>query len=241
MIQDGLREIRRALLEADVNYRVTRDFLNGVREKALGERVLKAVSPGQQIVKIVHDELAAADRWGRGDPARLVPGAAHGDHAGGAAGVGEDRHRGQAWPAADPAGEARAPRGLRPVPPGGGRPAAGAGQGAPRVPVHHEEGATDPVEVAKAAHRRRPADEVRGAHRRHGGAAADRRADDGRAGAHQGRRSIPREILLVADAMTGQEAVRIAGASTRHWASRVSYWPRWTATRAAARRSRSTA
>ena len=59
MIQDGLREIRRALLEADVNYKVTREFLNGVREKALGERVLKAVSPGQQIVKIVHDELAA--------------------------------------------------------------------------------------------------------------------------------------------------------------------------------------
>jgi signal recognition particle subunit SRP54 len=57
MVKDGLREVRRVLLEADVNYQVTRDFLKRVQEKALGDRVLKAVSPGQQIVKIVHDEL----------------------------------------------------------------------------------------------------------------------------------------------------------------------------------------
>ncbi len=58
MIKEGLREVRRVLLEADVNFRVTRDFLARVQERALGEVVLKAVSPGQQIVKIVHDELA---------------------------------------------------------------------------------------------------------------------------------------------------------------------------------------
>jgi signal recognition particle subunit SRP54 len=58
MIKEGLREVRRVLLEADVNYVVTRDFLGRVQERALGESVLKAVSPGQQIVKIVHDELA---------------------------------------------------------------------------------------------------------------------------------------------------------------------------------------
>ena len=58
MIREGLREVRRVLLEADVNYKVTRDFLNAVQERALGEQVLKSVSPGQQIVKIVHDELA---------------------------------------------------------------------------------------------------------------------------------------------------------------------------------------
>jgi signal recognition particle subunit SRP54 len=57
MIREGLREIRRVLLEADVNYQITREFLKRVEEKALGEQVLKAVSPGQQIVKIVHDEL----------------------------------------------------------------------------------------------------------------------------------------------------------------------------------------
>jgi signal recognition particle subunit SRP54 len=59
MIKDGLREIRRVLLEADVNYKVTREFLKKVESRALGEAVLKSVSPGQQIVKIVHDELAA--------------------------------------------------------------------------------------------------------------------------------------------------------------------------------------
>ncbi len=58
MIKEGLREVRRVLLEADVNFKVTRDFLGRVQERALGASVLKAVSPGQQIVKIVHDELA---------------------------------------------------------------------------------------------------------------------------------------------------------------------------------------
>ena len=57
MIHEGLREVRRVLLEADVNYQLVRDFLARVEEKALGEKVLKSVAPGQQIVKIVHDEL----------------------------------------------------------------------------------------------------------------------------------------------------------------------------------------
>src|SRR5690606_20686353 len=59
MIKDGLREIRRVLLEADVHYQLTRDFLAKVEARALGERVLKSVAPGQQIVKIVHDELVS--------------------------------------------------------------------------------------------------------------------------------------------------------------------------------------
>jgi signal recognition particle subunit SRP54 len=57
MIREGLREVRRVLLEADVNFQVTRDFLKRVQERALGDQVVKSVSPGQQIVKIVHDEL----------------------------------------------------------------------------------------------------------------------------------------------------------------------------------------
>jgi signal recognition particle subunit SRP54 len=57
MLKEGLREVRRALLEADVNYQVARDFLSRVEERALGEGVLKSVHPGDQIVKIVHDEL----------------------------------------------------------------------------------------------------------------------------------------------------------------------------------------
>ncbi len=59
MVDEGLRDLRRALLEADVNFRVAKDFLAKVRERAVGREVMKAVRPGQQLVKIVHDELAA--------------------------------------------------------------------------------------------------------------------------------------------------------------------------------------
>ena len=57
MLREGLREVRRALLEADVNYQVARSFLKRVEERAAGQEVLKSVNPGDQIVKIVHDEL----------------------------------------------------------------------------------------------------------------------------------------------------------------------------------------
>lgn len=56
-MEDILREIRLALLEADVNYKVVRDFVNDVKEKALGQQVLTKVSPSQMVVKIVNDEL----------------------------------------------------------------------------------------------------------------------------------------------------------------------------------------
>ena len=56
-ISESMGEIRRALLEADVNYRVARTFTNRVKEQSLGERVLRSVAPGQLLVKIVHDEL----------------------------------------------------------------------------------------------------------------------------------------------------------------------------------------
>jgi signal recognition particle subunit SRP54 len=56
-IRDGLTDVRRALLEADVNLQVTRDFLARVEQKALGQDVLKSLQPAQLFVKIVHDEL----------------------------------------------------------------------------------------------------------------------------------------------------------------------------------------
>jgi signal recognition particle subunit SRP54 len=57
-VTDALREIRRHLLEADVSFEVTRGFVERVRERAVGALQVKAVSPGQQIVKLVHDEIA---------------------------------------------------------------------------------------------------------------------------------------------------------------------------------------
>ncbi len=56
-IKEGLREVRKALLQADVNYRVVKNFIDRVEKKAIGEEVLDAVQPDQQIIKIVSDEL----------------------------------------------------------------------------------------------------------------------------------------------------------------------------------------
>jgi len=58
-VSDALREIRMALLDADVHYQVAKDFIARVKEKALGEEVLRSVTPGQQIVKIFHEELCS--------------------------------------------------------------------------------------------------------------------------------------------------------------------------------------
>lgn len=56
-IEEGLREVRRALLSADVNYRVVRNFVDRVKEKAIGQQIIKGVRPDQQFIKIIHDEL----------------------------------------------------------------------------------------------------------------------------------------------------------------------------------------
>jgi signal recognition particle subunit SRP54 len=65
-VQEALREVRVALLEADVNFKVVRGFVDRVRERAVGQDVLRSLTPGQQVVKVVHDELV-----------ELLGGAAH--------------------------------------------------------------------------------------------------------------------------------------------------------------------
>ena len=64
-IAKAMREIRLALLEADVNFKVVKQFVENVRERALGQDVLKSLTPGQQVVKIVHEELTSL--MGQGD------------------------------------------------------------------------------------------------------------------------------------------------------------------------------
>ena len=56
-VSDSLREVRLALLEADVHFKVARDFIENVKQKALGEAVIQSVQPGHQMIKIIHDEL----------------------------------------------------------------------------------------------------------------------------------------------------------------------------------------
>ena len=57
-VAETMKDVRRALLDADVNFKVAKEFTNKVKEKALGMNVLTAVKPGQLMVKLVHDELA---------------------------------------------------------------------------------------------------------------------------------------------------------------------------------------
>ena len=56
-IDEMMREVRLSLLEADVNFRVVKTFTANIKEQAIGEKILKGLNPGQQVVKIVHDEL----------------------------------------------------------------------------------------------------------------------------------------------------------------------------------------
>ncbi len=76
-VSDAMRQVRLALLEADVDYQVAKNFVARIKEKALGEEVLRSVTPGQQIVKIFHDELTAllggdAESLNLEKPARIL-------------------------------------------------------------------------------------------------------------------------------------------------------------------------
>ncbi len=66
-VDAAMRDVRLALLEADVNYKVVKGFVGRVRERSIGQEVLKSLTPGQQVVKIVHEELVAT----LGEPGRL--------------------------------------------------------------------------------------------------------------------------------------------------------------------------
>src|SRR6266852_2459329 len=76
-IDNALRQVRLALLEADVDFQIAKRFIGRVREKALGETVLRSITPGQQIVKIFHDELSTllggdAASLNLGKPGRIL-------------------------------------------------------------------------------------------------------------------------------------------------------------------------
>ncbi len=78
-VAETVKEIRRALISADVNFKVAKTFTDDILEKAKGEEVLKSVSPGQMLTKIVHDELVnllggtKSDLQLNGNPAVILP------------------------------------------------------------------------------------------------------------------------------------------------------------------------
>ena len=78
-VREGMREVRLALLEADVSYKVVKDFVAQVTDRCVGADVLDSLTPGQQIVKIVNEELTAL---------RCVPSGRHQPAAGGGQAVG---------------------------------------------------------------------------------------------------------------------------------------------------------
>ena len=207
MIRDGLREVRRVLLEADVNYKVTREFLQRVQVRALGEQVVKSVSPGQQIVKIVHDELA--NLLGEGRPtlhwASSVPTVFM------VVGLqGSGKTTTVAKLAKRLAKEGRAPllAACDLYRPAAVDQLAALGEQI-GVPVHKGESGGDPVLVAKAAVEvaRRDLRSVLIVD-----TAGRLQIDEPMMDELRRLKAdlAPQEILLVADAMTGQEAVKIA-------------------------------
>ena len=88
-VESALREIRLALLEADVNFKVVKAFIDRVRDRAMDQEVLRSLTPAQQVVRIVRDEMLALFGDAQGRPAADATVAARGDAAR-AAGLGQD-------------------------------------------------------------------------------------------------------------------------------------------------------
>lgn len=208
-VKEALREVRLALLEADVHFQVVKDFVAAVRERAVGADVLKSLTPGQQVVQIVHEELAAlmgkeAAPLARADqpPTVILLAGLHGSGKTTTAGKLACRYRQE---------------GKRPylVPCDLARPAAveqltALGRSL-EVPVFDPSGMQDAVSVASGgleAARREGADVVildsAGRHEIDEGLMAELQRIC--------QEVQPDERLLVADAMTGQQAVSLAKA-----------------------------
>jgi signal recognition particle subunit SRP54 len=208
MLREGLREVRRALLEADVNFHVAKDFLKRVEERAVGEDVLKSVKPGEQVVKIVHDELievlggeeASAFQEAAVPPTVVM--------LVGLQGSGKTTSAGKLALRLSRDGKRPLLVACDPYRPAAGEQLATLGA-AIDVPVAYEPGEKDVVSIAMRA-----VDGARRDGRTHvildtaGRLQADTELMDEIARLKQAVE--PGEVLFVADGMTGQEAVRIA-------------------------------
>lgn len=206
-VAETLKEVRRALLDADVNFRIAKSFTDNVKQKALGQKILTAVKPGQMMIKVVHDELTELmggsniDINIKGNPAIIL--------ISGLQGSGKTTFAGKL------ANHLKSKRGKNPILIAGDvyRPAAinqlqilGEQIG---VPVYSEEGNINPIEIAKSGIKE-----------------AKRKGNDlviidtaGRLAIDEEmmneieaiKKSVsPSETLFVVDSMTGQDAVNTA-------------------------------
>ncbi|MBE3552991.1 MAG: signal recognition particle protein [Kyrpidia tusciae] len=207
-VDEAMKEVRRALLAADVNFTVVRDFVARVRERAVGQEVMKSLTPAQQVIKIVHDELTSLlggkpstlNLSGRPAVVMLVglQGAGKTTTAGKLAQWVRKQGRRPLLVAADVYRPA-AVRQLQTL-----------GE-ALKVPVFSLGGDADPVEIAKASLERASQEGcdvvlVDTAGRLHVDDALMEELERMKAAV------VPGEILLVVDAMTGQSAVEVAEA-----------------------------
>ena len=209
-VDDALREIRRALLEADVNLQVVRGLQARIRERAVGAEVLQSVTPAQQIVKVVNEELTdllgtekrdlAAASSGREGPASILLVGLQGSGKTTTAAKLAAHLKGQGRAVALAAADLRRPAAVQQLATLGSQVG---------VPVHQEPGAADARALVRNARR----------------AAKDQRADylivdtGGRLQiddelmdelADLRRAADAAEVVLVVDAMTGQDAVNVA-------------------------------
>ena len=208
-VAETVKDIRKALLDADVSYKVAKDFCNRVKDKAIGANVLTAVKPQQMMVKIMHDELAdfmgseAQDINVKGNPGVVL--------VAGLNGSGKTTFSGKL------ALHIKSKKGMKVLLAACDtfRPAAieqlkVLGEGI-QVPVYTEEGEKDPIKIAKAAIAKAKAEGysvviVDTA----GRLAVDQQLMDEISALHKAVQ--PTETLFVVDAMTGQDAVETAKA-----------------------------
>ncbi len=187
-LDKALREIRLALLEADVNFKVVKEFLVRVKARALGAEVLKSLTPGQQVVKVVHEELTELMGQGssklafsgRPPTVILLAGLQGSGKTTAAAKLALHLRKKEDKSPALVACDLQRPAAIDQLEQLGGQI---------QVPVYLDRSSQDPVAVAKSGLEQARAQGRDVRHRRHGRPPARRRGDDGRArpGAQRGQ------------------------------------------------------